>query len=503
MTYSLGVHLGTTSVAAAVAQGTRAEMVGLGEGGVVAAAAVYLRPDGVLVVGDPAARRRHLDPERVVREVRRRLGDPTPILLGGVGFDASVLLARMVTDVVSRVSAARGYPPEMVMLSRPASWGPFRRELFDNVSQLAGLPESRTITAAEAAATHYGAARRIADNEIVAVLHLGGGTCEVTVLRKTANGFVVLGAPESMERLGGTNIDEALLNYIDHATDNALADLDITNRSTAAMLARLHRDCALAKEALSFDDDAVVPVFLPDRQVDVRLTRATLEGLARPMLEATTGVFRQALDAADITARELGAVLLTGGSTRVPLLGRMISDAAGRPVVIDRHPEFAIALGAARLAVVERAFAAQSGFRGAGYRGDSPADRVELAPAGSGAVDGLAMRSTGGNAHGSGYLGPSLEDEETVMYSSAQFARADEARADPEHAEQASAAGARPGYRAARIVAVAMVAALAVVALVIFVLVGSLGVGGIIGDHQTSTLLPKPPPTAASTAPPG
>ena len=154
-----------------------------------------------------------------------------------------------------------------------------------------------------------------------------------------------------MERLGGTNIDEALLNYIDHATDNALADLDITNRSTAAMLARLHRDCALAKEALSFDDDAVVPVFLPDRQVDVRLTRSTLEGLARPMLETTAGVFRQALDAADVTAHDLGAVLLTGGSTRVPLLGRMISDLAGRPVVTDRHPEFVTALGAARLAV--------------------------------------------------------------------------------------------------------------------------------------------------------
>jgi len=500
VTYSLGVHLGTTSVAAAVAQGTRTEMVGLGERSVVAAAAVYLRPDGVLIVGDPAARRHHLDPERVVRQVRRRLGDPTPILLGGVGFDASVLLARMVTDVVSRVSAARGYPPEMVVLSRPASWGPFRRELFDNVSQLAGLPESRTITAAEAAAAHYGAVRRIADNEVVAVLHLGGGTCEVTVLRKTSNGFVVLGAPESMERLGGTNIDEALLNHIDHATDNALADLDITNRSTAAMLARLHRDCALAKEALSFDDDAVVPVFLPDRQVDVRLTRATLEGLASPVLEATAGVFRQALDAADVTARDLGAVLLTGGSTRVPLLGRMISDLAGRPVVTDRHPEFVTALGAARLAVLERAFAAQSGFRGAGYGSESPADRVELARAGTG--DGMAMRSSGGNAHG-GYPAASLDDEETVMYSSAQFARADEAQAAPEPAEQAGARGARPGRRAAWIVAIATVAALAVIALVIFLVAGSLGIGGIIGDHQTSTLLPKPPPTAATTAPQG
>jgi hypothetical protein len=383
------------------------------------------------------------------------------------------------------------------MLSRPASWGPFRRELFDNVSQLAGLPESRTITAAEAAATHYGTARRIADNAVVAVLHLGGGTCEVTVLRKTAGGFAVVGAPESMERLGGTNIDEALLNHIDHATDNALSDLDITNRSTAAMLARLHRDCALAKEALSFDDDAVVPVFLPDRQVDVRLTRSTLEGLARPVLDTTAGVFRKALEAADITSHDLGAVLLTGGSTRVPLLGRMVSDVVGRPVMIDRHPEFVIALGAARLAVTERAFATQSGFRGVGY-GESPA---ELAPAGS--IDGLAMRATaGGNPRGSGYPGPPLDEEETVMYSTAQFAPG-AARAEQQPQPDDPASAARPGRRAARIVAIAVVAALAVVALVIFALVGSLGIGGVLGDHQTTTLLPKPSPTAGRNAPAG
>src|SRR6185436_8410922 len=130
----------------------------------------------------------------------------------------------------------------------------------------------------------------------------------------------------------------------------------------------------------------------------------------------------------------------------------------------------------------------------------SPADRVELARAGTG--DGMAMRSSGGNAHG-GYPAASLDDEETVMYSSAQFARADEAQAAPEPAEQAGARGARPGRRAAWIVAIATVAALAVIALVIFLLVGSLGIGGIIGDHQTSTLLPKPPPTAATTAPQG
>jgi molecular chaperone DnaK (HSP70) len=501
--------LGTTSVSAAVAHGTQAAMISLGDRSVTTAAAAYLRPDGVLIVGDPAVRRHHLDPERVVREVRRRLGDPTPILLGGVAVDASVLLARMVTDVVSRVSVARGQPPEAVTLSRPASWGPFRRELFDNVSQLAGLLEPRTVTAAEAAATHYGSARRIADNEVVAVLHLGGGTCEATILRRSVDGFAVLGAPESMERLGGTNFDEALLNYVDHVTDSGLADLDINNRATAAMLARLHRDCALAKEALSFDADAVVPVFLPGHQVDVRLTRSTLEGLIRPMLETTTGVLLRALEAADITPRDVGAVFLTGGSARIPLLGRMISDAIGRPMVIDRHPEFVIALGAARLAVTQRALAAQSGFRGTavGYSTDppvNPADRVEPTPAGPGTVDSLTNRSaSSGNRRGTGYLDQPLGDAETVMYSSAQFARDPVRAASEPRPRSATASGARPGYRAAQIVVVAVLATLAVVALVIFVLAGSLGIGGAIGDHSTTTLLPRSPLTSDRPPPPG
>jgi molecular chaperone DnaK (HSP70) len=286
----------------------------------------------VLIVGDPAARRHHLDPERVVRQVRRRASvTPTPILLGGVGFDASVLLARMVTDVVSRVSAARGYPPEMVVLSRPASWGPFRRELFDNVSQLAGLPESRTITAAEAAAAHYGAARRIADNEVVAVLQ---------PRRRHLRGH---GAAQDVERLRGARrpgVDGAARRH-EHrrgaAQPHRPRHRQRTGRSGHHPTGRPRR-CSPGCTATArwprrrsrSTTTRSSPCSSPIRQVDVRLTRATLEGLASPVLEATAGVFRQALDAADVTARDLGAVLLTGGSTRVPLLGRMISDLAGR-----------------------------------------------------------------------------------------------------------------------------------------------------------------------------
>jgi hypothetical protein len=83
LSYSLGVDLGTTFVAAAVVRGSRVEMVTLGDRTVVTPAVVYARDDGSLVTGEAANRRAVSSPERVGREFKRRLGDPTPVMLGG------------------------------------------------------------------------------------------------------------------------------------------------------------------------------------------------------------------------------------------------------------------------------------------------------------------------------------------------------------------------------------------------------------------------------------
>ena len=81
--YGLGVDLGTTFVAAAVARGSRMEMFTLGDRTVVTPAVVYARDDGSLVTGEAANRRAVSNPDRVGREFKRRLGDPTPVMLGG------------------------------------------------------------------------------------------------------------------------------------------------------------------------------------------------------------------------------------------------------------------------------------------------------------------------------------------------------------------------------------------------------------------------------------
>jgi molecular chaperone DnaK len=102
-----------------------------------------------------------------------------------------------------------------------------------------------------------------------------------------------------------------------------------------------------AKEALSIDTEVTIPVLLPQVQSQVSLTRTEFEDLIRPRLAQTIEALRRTLDSAALSPADLDAVLLVGGSSRVPLVARLLSAELGRPVAVDGDPQAAIALGAA------------------------------------------------------------------------------------------------------------------------------------------------------------
>ncbi|HEX4251657.1 MAG TPA: Hsp70 family protein [Pseudonocardia sp.] len=382
MTYNLGVDLGTTFVAAAVAHPTQVEMFTLGDRSVVAPAVVYLRDDGELVTGDAAGRRAVSSPDRVGREFKRRLGDPTPVMLGGSPHAVTALLGSLLSDVLAKVSETEGIAPERVVLTHPANWGPFRRGLFEEVPNLAGLTDVTLVTEPEAAAAHYAASRQLDDGEIVAVYDLGGGTFDATVLCKRPGGVEILGTPEGIERLGGVDFDEAILSHVNFTAGGTLSELDLRDPQTTIALARLRQDCILAKEALSVDTETVLPVFLPGRHFDVKLTRAEFEEMVRAPIESTIGALSRTLRSARVTPEELSAVLLVGGSSRIPLVARMVSEELGRPTVVDTHPKYAVALGAATLAGLP----ARNGSNGSNGRGADAAEPAWAPPVSLGGV---------------------------------------------------------------------------------------------------------------------
>jgi YVTN family beta-propeller protein len=395
VSYSLGVDLGTTFVAAAIAHVKRVEMFTLGDRTVVTPAVVYAREDGSIVTGEAANRRAVSSPDRVGREFKRRLGDPMPVVLGGASHAATALLGALLADAVTRVTETEGAPPERVVLTHPANWGPYRRELFEEVPQIAGVEHARMVTEPEAAAAHYAASRHLTDGDTVAVYDLGGGTFDATVLRKRAVGIDILGTPEGIERLGGVDFDDAVLSYVNYSSGGALTDLDMSNPQTAIALARLRQDCILAKEALSVDTEATIPVFLPHRHFDVRLTRADFENMIRAQIESTIGALTRTLRSAQVEPADLDAVLLVGGSSRIPLVGRMITEALDRPTLVDAHPKYAVALGAAALAAEMASETGGVGYDTNGTNGSASTVRA-AAPRDAAALGALAAAGAAG-----------------------------------------------------------------------------------------------------------
>ncbi len=361
MTYGLGVDLGTTFTAAAVSRGDHLEMVTLGDRSPAIPSVVMIREDGSALIGDAAHRRAAAQPTRVAREVKRRLGDTTPLILGGEPHSVAQILSRLLRSVVDTAAEREGARPGGIVLTHPANWGPYKRELFDSVPRLADLTAVSMVTEPEAAAAHYASTARVPKGSVVAVYDLGGGTFDATVLRQLDHGFEFLGPPEGIEGLGGIDFDEAVFAHVDRSVDGALSELDLDDPQAAASLVRVRHDCVLAKEALSGDTETSVPVMLPGLHTEVRLTRAEFEEMIRPSLEATVSALRRALTGADVAPEDLSNVLLVGGSSRIPLVSQMLSAELGRPTAVDTHPKHAVALGAALLAERRRAGGARPG----------------------------------------------------------------------------------------------------------------------------------------------
>lgn len=303
--------------------------------------------EGDYVVGEGALHRLPTEPTRVALNFKRRVGDTTPLVLGGHPVSPELLMAKVMTTVVERAAQERGGYPQAIALTHPANWGPYKREVFAQALSMAGLTGASTLSEPEAAALAYARVEQVPPDALLAVYDFGGGTFDAAVVRREAEGFTVLGTPTGVERLGGIDIDAAVIS---HVVGVAEIDADAVGGDArmANAMAALRQACVVAKESLSSDTAASVPVFVPGAAVDtVRLTRAELEVLIEPLLRESITALRRSLDSAAITPEQLHAVLLVGGSSRIPRVRQMVATEFGRPVALDAHSKYPVAIGAA------------------------------------------------------------------------------------------------------------------------------------------------------------
>ncbi|MFJ4209682.1 Hsp70 family protein [Paenarthrobacter sp. NPDC089675] len=353
MSYVLAIDVGTSFTAAAVLRygqepATAPEILPLGLHGSAVPSVLYYADNGRVLVGEAAERRGLDDPKRVVREFKRRIGDSVPLAVGDGWLAPEDVFAAMAAWVADKAAEREGSPATSIVLTYPAAWGRHRTSTVLAALNLAGLAAVSLISEPEAAALHYVSQTKVEDGSTIAVYDLGGGTFDTAILRKAGAGnFELLGHPDGLETLGGADFDAAVLRYLASHLGEALTGLDPADPVTLAALSRLRRECREAKEALSLDSEASISVSLPGTQQSIRLVRAEFESLIEHHVRETLDALERSLQSVELEPGDLSAVLLIGGSSRIPLVAELISAELGRPIAVDADPKSSICLGAA------------------------------------------------------------------------------------------------------------------------------------------------------------
>ncbi|MPY95743.1 MAG: SUMF1/EgtB/PvdO family nonheme iron enzyme, partial [Acidimicrobiia bacterium] len=392
--YQLGVDLGTTAVAAAVGRDGTTEVVNLGSRSAAVPAVVFARHDGVLTFGESAEAAGASEPARLQRGLKRRFGDPAPVVVGDTVSTPEQITGAMLRWVVGRVMEREGEAPRLTVVTHPAAWS---RQRVDRLAEAARLAEAGAVllaTEPQAAALHvFGAT--LPEGALVATYDLGG-SFETAVLRRTADGFELAGRPERVEHLGGDEFDEALLFHVATRAGVDLPEGVEQEPHVEAAFRGLRQQCVAAKEALSSIEEAEVPVLLPGVDTSVTVTRAEFELMIRPALLETVAAFRRAVRSAGAEPADLVAVLLLGGCARIPLVATLLGAEVPNVVARAGDAKYAVSRGAARWSSEEAERAADvvrgpgaavlvgagagAGAAGAGALADATAGGAALPP---------------------------------------------------------------------------------------------------------------------------
>lgn len=349
----LGIDLGTTNSAVGVVDSGFPILLANEDGRRITPSAVWIGRDGMVEVGAKALRRRALEPDRVVTSIKRLMGRraseveanfPVAVAAGGdglprvLGQTPEAISAEILREMKRIAEWRMGVAITKAVITVPAYFHDGQRAATKRAGELAGLEVVRILNEPTAAALAYGL-DKLDEKARVAVYDLGGGTFDLSILEMQDGVFQVL-ATHGDTRLGGDDLDALILDRIVERAD--VGEID------SAARVRLMAEAERVKLALSESEQAVfrVPFYDGSRSLEETITREELEKLAAPWIAKTLRLCRQALADAVLKPEDLSAVVVVGGSTRMPAVLRAVEELFGREPDISQHPDEAIALGA-------------------------------------------------------------------------------------------------------------------------------------------------------------
>ena len=326
---AVGIDLGTTNSAVAwIDDMGRSLMAPNSEGELLTPSVVLFRDDGV-VVGRDALLAASSVPERVAQCVKRDMGAAVyrrPIR--GEYLPPQVIQACLLRKLKADMAERLGDGCRAV-ITVPAYFDDPRRKATADAGELAGLSFLDIVNEPTAAALSFGEINGYLDADVtslkkvnVLVYDLGGGTFDVTLLR-FAPGKIDTLATDGDVQLGGHDWDQRLVDYL---ADEFVKLYKLDPREVPVSLGRLFEAAINAKHALTIRDHTAVCVEHAGCRHDFRVSRELFEELTTDLLERTSYTCRQVLAAANLQWKDVSRVLLVGGSTRMPMVTRMIRE---------------------------------------------------------------------------------------------------------------------------------------------------------------------------------
>ena len=374
MSKIVGIDLGTTNSVIAVMEGGEATVIPTAEGGRLAPSIVAFSKNGERLVGQTAKRQATINPENTIFSVKRFIGrshsDPAtaeeqkrvPYQLtqgakdsirirvpnaGGKEYTPQEISAMVLAKLKKDAEDYLGEPVTRAVITVPAYFNDSQRQATKDAGKIAGPEVMRIINEPTAAALAYGLDKK--QDETILVFDLGGGTFDVSIL-EVSDGLIEVRSTNGDTHLGGDDWDIAVVNWI---TAEFLRDQGIDLSRDRQALQRVREAAEKAKIELSsvMETEINLPFITADasgpKHLQLTLSRAKFEQLTEDLLERVVKPVQQALRDAGLKASELDAVVLVGGSTRMPMVQEKVRRLTGQEPNRSVNPDEVVALGAA------------------------------------------------------------------------------------------------------------------------------------------------------------
>lgn len=347
--FVVGIDLGTTNSAIAwVKPDGNPEVIPNAEGKRTTPSIVSFTKDGQILVGEPAKRQVILNAERTVRSIKRYMGSDYTIKIDDKIYTPQQISAFILKKLVKDAEEYLGGKIKKAVITVPAYFNDAQRQATKEAGEIAGLEVLRIINEPTAAAIAFGLDRSEQEKRIV-VYDLGGGTFDVSIL-DIGDDIIEVIATSGLNHLGGDDFDQRIIDWL---IDEFNKDYKIDLRNDKQAMQRLKEAAENAKIELStkLETDINLPfITVVDGQpvhLEKKLTRAKFEELIRDLVESTRTPIENAMKDAKLTPLDIDAVLLVGGSTRIPYVQRVVSTYFGKEPSKNVNPDEAVAIGAA------------------------------------------------------------------------------------------------------------------------------------------------------------